>query len=89
MCICKKKRNPLCQNQIIFFIYHRFAFLNKNSVEKNMSFITENTMCDILMRLGGGAANSAKLMHEGLLTQFARKNGVFSLSKPDFKSAQL
>lgn len=54
-----------------------------------MSFITEDTMCDILMRFGGEAANSAKFTHKGLLIQFARKNGIFNVSKPDFESAQL
>lgn len=46
-------------------------------------------MCDILMRFGGRAANSAKFMHKGLLIPFARKNGIFSVSKPEFESAQL
>lgn len=54
-----------------------------------MLFITENTTCDILIRFGGGAANLAKLMHKGLLIQFARNNGICSVSKPDFESAQL
>lgn len=54
-----------------------------------MLFITEDTMCDILMRFGSEAANSAEFMHKGLLIQFARKNGIFSMSKPDFESAQL
>lgn len=46
-------------------------------------------MCDILMMFGGGAANLVKFMHEGLLIQFARNNGLFRVRKPDFESSQL
>lgn len=46
-------------------------------------------MCDILMMFGGGAANLVKFMHEGLLIQFARNNGLFRVRKLDFESSQL
>lgn len=54
-----------------------------------MSLITESTTCDILMSFCGGAANSAKFLHKGLLIPFTRANGIFIVGKSELKSAQL